>query len=139
MAEWQKRWSSSTNGRWTHRLIPDVARWVERKHGVVDYYLTQFLSGHGCFKKYLFKRNLATSAICTFCNDSKDEDVEHIFFECSYFRSFSIQLEARLGVQLTAVNIVQVMLYGAREWMLVHQHVIDIMKVLIRAESARQV
>ncbi|XP_070142309.1 uncharacterized protein [Drosophila kikkawai] len=27
--------------------------WIDRKHGEVDFYLTQELSGHGCFRSYL--------------------------------------------------------------------------------------
>ncbi|KAH8252209.1 hypothetical protein KR032_009296, partial [Drosophila birchii] len=50
---WQAMWDSSTKGRWTHRLIPDISSWVNRRHGEVDFYLTQVLSGHGCFRSYL--------------------------------------------------------------------------------------
>ncbi|GBP14366.1 hypothetical protein EVAR_98823_1 [Eumeta japonica] len=46
-------------GRWTHRLIPQIDFWLNRNHGEVNYYLTQMLSGHGCFRAYLhrFKQN----------------------------------------------------------------------------------
>lgn len=45
--EWQKRKDDSTKGHWTHRIIPDVSKWITRRHGEVYYGLTQFLSGHG--------------------------------------------------------------------------------------------
>ncbi|KMQ82650.1 reverse transcriptase [Lasius niger] len=41
---WQLLWDASTNGRWTHRLIPQVDVWKNRSHGEVNYYLTQMLS-----------------------------------------------------------------------------------------------
>ncbi|KAH8391447.1 hypothetical protein KR200_011997, partial [Drosophila serrata] len=49
---WQAKWDPSSKGRWTHRLIPNHG------HGStgfqqVDFYLTQVLSGHGCFRSYL--------------------------------------------------------------------------------------
>ena len=44
---WQMLWDASTKGRWTHRLIPQVDVWLNRKHGEVNYYLTQMLSGLG--------------------------------------------------------------------------------------------
>ncbi|KAH8241747.1 hypothetical protein KR026_007999, partial [Drosophila bipectinata] len=53
----QDCWDSSTKGRWTHTLIPNLRRWVLRSHGQVNFYLTQVLSGHGCFRQYL-KRGL---------------------------------------------------------------------------------
>ncbi|EDW36547.1 GL18371 [Drosophila persimilis] len=34
-------------------LIPVIDAWVNRKHGQVNFYLTQLLSGHGCFQSYL--------------------------------------------------------------------------------------
>lgn len=49
LSTWQRRWDSSTKGRWTHTLIPKISLWVTRKHGETDYHLTQVLSGHGCF------------------------------------------------------------------------------------------
>ena len=48
-AEWQTRWHGDHSGRWTHRLIPELTTWMNRKHGQVGFYLDQALSDHGCF------------------------------------------------------------------------------------------
>ncbi|CAB0043763.1 unnamed protein product [Trichogramma brassicae] len=48
----QDRLNRAPKGRWTHRLIPKIAEWVERGHGEVGYYLTQLLSRHGYFKSH---------------------------------------------------------------------------------------
>ena len=53
LQRWQEKWHASDKGRWTHRLIPRVNGWVNSKHGEVNYYLTQMLSNHGCFRAYL--------------------------------------------------------------------------------------
>jgi len=42
---WQAAWNNSSKGRWTHQLISSIESWVNRKHGQVDFYLTQALSG----------------------------------------------------------------------------------------------
>ncbi|XP_062535562.1 uncharacterized protein LOC134204767 [Armigeres subalbatus] len=47
MRKWQLAWDSSSKGRWTYRLIPNLSLWVDRKHGEVNFFLTQFLSVHG--------------------------------------------------------------------------------------------
>ena len=47
--KWQTRWHGDQSGRWTHRLIPELTTWLDRKHGQVGFYLAQVLSGHGCF------------------------------------------------------------------------------------------
>ena len=51
--KWQMRWHIDQSRRWTQRLIPEVATWLDRKHVQVGFYLTQALSGHGCFNVYL--------------------------------------------------------------------------------------
>ena len=55
LQRWQEKWDAFENGRWTHRLIPQVDNWVNRKYGNVNYYLTQMLSNHGCFRTYLYR------------------------------------------------------------------------------------
>ena len=47
LATWQQHWAEGTKGRWTHRLVPAISEWAEREHGEVNFYLTQFLTGHG--------------------------------------------------------------------------------------------
>ena len=46
--KWQTRWHGDQSGRWTHRLIPNLATWLDRKHGQVGFYPAQAFSGHGC-------------------------------------------------------------------------------------------
>uniref|UniRef100_A0A2S2NL09 Retrovirus-related Pol polyprotein from type-1 retrotransposable element R1 n=1 Tax=Schizaphis graminum TaxID=13262 RepID=A0A2S2NL09_SCHGA len=41
---WQTEWDSSTKGRWTQVLIPNIGPWIDRRHGEVNYDLTQALS-----------------------------------------------------------------------------------------------
>ena len=53
LATWQQRWAEGTKGRWTHRLVPSISEWAEREHGEVNFYLTQFLTGHGYFRNNL--------------------------------------------------------------------------------------
>ena len=55
LQRWQEKWDASDKGRWTHRLISRVDGWVNRKHGEVNYYLTQMLSNHGWFRAYLHR------------------------------------------------------------------------------------
>ena len=44
--QWQIRWDTATKERWIHKLIGDIQSWIERRHGHVDFYMTQFLTGH---------------------------------------------------------------------------------------------
>ncbi|XP_046869189.1 uncharacterized protein LOC124461774 [Drosophila willistoni] len=53
LTNWQRIGRDSNHGSWTRRLLPDIRQWLNRKHGQTDFYLTQLLTGHGCFKSYL--------------------------------------------------------------------------------------
>lgn len=48
---WQERWEVCDVARWTHVLIPKVKDWVCRRHGDLEYHTTEFLTGHGPFRK----------------------------------------------------------------------------------------
>lgn len=81
LQKWQEEWDGEMRGRWTKRLIGQVAPWLERRKGEVDYYLTQFLTGHGYFRAYLFRMGKVGSAECIYCPGMHD-DAEHTFFIC---------------------------------------------------------
>lgn len=48
---WQHRWSEGSNAQWTKRFITDIQWWTE-KESKINHYTTQWLTGHGSFKKY---------------------------------------------------------------------------------------
>ena len=41
--KWQMRWHSEQTGRWTYRLIPELATWLNREHGEFGFHLAQAL------------------------------------------------------------------------------------------------
>ncbi|CAB0042472.1 unnamed protein product [Trichogramma brassicae] len=41
LSKWQEAWDRSKKARWTHRLIPNIRVWIERRHGELNYHLTQ--------------------------------------------------------------------------------------------------
>ena len=76
----------------THRLIRSVQAWVERKYGKTDFYLAQFLTGHGCFREYLYKYGHDDETNCSFCGNSV-ENALHIFFSCQRYAIERADLE----------------------------------------------
>lgn len=80
--EWQRRWREDTSTTsWTRKLIPDVRPWINRKHGTLNYFITQTLTGHGCFKSYLHRFKRAEDDVCAYCQDT--DTVEHTVFMCN--------------------------------------------------------
>ena len=80
--KWQTRWYGDQSGRWTHRLIPELATWLDRKHGQVGFYLAQVLSGHACFNAYLKRFKKRDNESCRYCG-SLMENAGHILFVCA--------------------------------------------------------
>lgn len=138
ISEWQTRWTTSAKGRWTHRLIPNINIWLERKHGDLNYYLTQFLSGHGCFKSYLHKFRHDVDADCPVCGVDVKEDPEHVFFNCPRFSAARVNVEQATGSGLRVENIIQVMLSSAYNWECVCNFVRSIIIELREQEEIRR-
>lgn len=63
IVHWQERWCSAVTDRWTKRLIPDLESWVNRGHGKVDFWMAQWLTGHGSFNAYLHGRGRCSSSV----------------------------------------------------------------------------
>lgn len=114
MQAWQSRWNESQKGRWTHRLIPNIERWINRKHGEVNYHLTQFLTGHGAYRKYLHRFGHDNSPLCPTCE--VEEDVEHVMFRCPRFQGERRELHAAIGETAEAEDIVEGMLKSQETW-----------------------
>lgn len=115
VAVWQREWDNSSKGRWTHRLIPNISSWVGRPHGEVHFHLTQFLSGHGCFRQYLHRFGHAEVPVCPDC-PGVDETAEHILFVCP---RFDVERRAMLDVcgrDTSPDNLIQRMCQAVEKW-----------------------
>lgn len=132
METWQSRWSATTKGRWTHKLIPELNSWLERKHGDIEYYITQFLSGHGAFRKYLHRFGLVDTPLCPCCHELI-EDAEHVFFMCPRFSSQKEYLQRQLGTEIGVGNIIQLMLDSSANWGHIANYVRRVLLELCRA------
>lgn len=102
---WQRRWDEAYGGKWTHMLIPNIRRWTERKHGQVDYYLSQILSGHGAFEHYLYRFKKRASAACKYCSSAID-DVSHTIFECSAWEPGRLKIKGIFKVPFKKENLI---------------------------------
>ncbi|CAI6363639.1 unnamed protein product [Macrosiphum euphorbiae] len=140
LSKWQARWDSvdaDDPGSWTRRLIPDVAIWCSRGFGQVDFHLTQFLSGHGCFGYYLCRFKKVEQPHCVDCNDPLD-NAEHAIFKCDRWWRLRIELEAELSVEFTAETATNTMLKSRRHWEAVAKFVHHILSTREKEERERQ-
>ncbi|XP_036332452.1 uncharacterized protein LOC118743795 [Rhagoletis pomonella] len=116
ITEWQTKWNSTTKVRCTYRCIPNLESWLNRTHGEVHFYRSQFLSDLGCFKAYLFKFKHEHDPYCDFCRSAVQKDVHHEFFECARFQRQMNQLKLAVGGVFTPQSVVGYMVKEASEW-----------------------
>lgn len=80
--EWQTQWDSAAGSRWTYSWLPKVTSIGKTTHANVDFYITQMLTGHGCFRAFLHEIQRAETPDCWFGCEVPD-DANHTFFECN--------------------------------------------------------
>ncbi|XP_062556584.1 uncharacterized protein LOC134221409 [Armigeres subalbatus] len=105
--------------------------WEHRKHGEVNFYLMQFLSGHGCFRKYLHRFGHAESPLCPACPNC-EETPEHVIFDCPRFRAERSWISTVSTRSINPDNIVQEMCENENTWNMVNRAVTQIMLSLQR-------
>lgn len=135
--DWQTMWNSVSNGRWTHRLLPDVKSWTSRKYGKLNHYITQALSGHGCFGDYHHKFKIVDTSKCIVC-DHPFDNPEHTIFVCDAWYARIGRLNAELGENLTPESIGSRMLKDRMSWDLVAEFFEYVMATKTKEERTQQ-
>ncbi|KAH8338635.1 hypothetical protein KR074_000181, partial [Drosophila pseudoananassae] len=104
----------------------------------VDFYQTQVLSGHGCFRQYLKRFGHAEEDWCPECGRSVVEDAKHVVFECRRFARERHRLEATAGRSLHPGNLVETMLETQMLWDAVASFAAALMQRLRSIEQERR-
>ncbi|XP_018493747.1 uncharacterized protein LOC108863713 [Galendromus occidentalis] len=120
MRKWQEKWADSggRKGAWTKALIPEISKWVNRRHGELTYGLAQILTGHGKFQSYLQKIGRTPTDKCVYCSINEADDVIHTLYKCEAFQGIRRSLvisEGQNGLQALK-NKVSEMLESAEKW-----------------------
>uniref|UniRef100_A0A6V7LX49 Reverse transcriptase domain-containing protein n=1 Tax=Bracon brevicornis TaxID=1563983 RepID=A0A6V7LX49_9HYME len=134
---WQRKWSASVQGRWTHRPIPKLDRWVNRQHGEVNSHLTQMLFNHNCFRPYLHRFEHENIPDCP-AGSGTLEDAEHVSFYCARFGQAREELDVHLGGGIDPETVVRFMLENEENWSAVSRFAKDIMTKLREEEQSRR-
>jgi len=97
-------------------LFPSIEPWLSRKHGQVDFYLTQALSGHGCFRSFLKRFGHDTEDGCPECGSGIVEDAQHVLFECRRFGYDHQILMETTGARVRPETFVPLILLKEANW-----------------------
>lgn len=138
MKTWQLRWERGDKGAWTRELIGDLNPWVNRKHGELNFHLTQLLSGHGCFGAYIHKIGKEATPECHHCEATLD-DARHTIFECQAWLVERESLKDSLGTDIiTPTSMVPTMLRDNDSWTAWSLYASIVMRTKESAERERE-
>ncbi|XP_039952125.1 uncharacterized protein LOC120769275 [Bactrocera tryoni] len=98
-----------------------------RKFGEVDFYTTQLLSGHGYFKKYLYRMGKVEEPSCPY-NDATEDDAEHTFIECERWQGERTVVEGLVG-PINADNVISVMLESETNWGIIQKYAATVLRI----------
>ncbi|XP_070854063.1 uncharacterized protein [Drosophila suzukii] len=128
----------ASKGRWTHKLIPSIEPWLSRRHGQVDFYLTQALSGHGCFRSFLKRFGHDTEDGCPECGSGIVEDAQHILFECRRFGYDRQILMETTGARVRPETFVPLMLLKEANWEATAAYAASVLRTLRRTDNEKR-
>jgi hypothetical protein len=137
LAAWRARIAEASTGGWTKRLVQNIEAWCNRKHGELDFHLTQILSGHGCFGVYLHKIGKEESGKCHHCQAIADS-AEHTLMECQAWEEDRGRLRYAIGEDIAMENLVPAMLRSPDVWQAVRDFARAVMVAKEEAERRRE-
>lgn len=120
---WQNRWEALVDkAQWTKKLVPDLSQWVKCQHKDLNYFTTQFWTGHGCFRSYLYKIGRAENARCHYCG--REDTPKHVIFECDRWIANRTKVSTEIDKQVN-VDIVTYMISNKNGWQKMSQFIKD--------------
>ena len=124
---WQDQWDRNTEtAQWTKALIRNIIPWVKCKHKKLDFFVTQFLTGHGNFGSYLKRMRISPTDKCSYCG--RIDTPEHTILVCIRWRTWRSDLETDLGRNLSTHNITDIMITSEPNWTKICQFIKRVME-----------
>jgi ribonuclease HI len=106
-SRWNQRWQRTTKGRTTSLFFPTIED--RRKcSNVPNFVMTQFMSGHGKFHKYLTKVTIEHDPRCH-CGPAEQTPI-HLIKDCPAFAQQRLVFESRIN-EITNSNQISLNLY----------------------------
>jgi hypothetical protein len=138
MDRWQERWSdgAAETGRWTRELVPDVRVWASRESGECSHWLTQLLTGHGCFGEYRHCLQKEQTPECVYCAAEVD-DARHVVFACAEWAEQRRSMSEALGEVPTPETLVALMSEDDTKWNAVAEFAESVLRLKDTGDRAR--
>ncbi|XP_046481057.1 uncharacterized protein [Neodiprion pinetum] len=134
---WDARWRDGEKGGWTRQAIPTLGPWLDRRHGHLNYHLTQGLTGHGCFGSYLKRIGKEEDARCHHCTAECD-DPEHTWFRCPAWEAQRNDMREIVGRVGNICEMARAMLQSHAKWEAAARYITNVLREKEAAERARR-
>lgn len=139
LRQWEIYLSNSKYGtRTINAILPSFSRWLDRKHGRLEFHATQILTGHGCFGSYLEKIQKVDSPLCMACNKNVVDTVEHTLTQCSRWDEERNALTDVIGPDLQMNVLISKILETKEKWVAFATFCRRVMLTKENEERARQ-
>ncbi|XP_041987956.1 uncharacterized protein LOC121739522 [Aricia agestis] len=119
-------------------IRPVLKQWLTRKTGALSFRLTQVLTGHGCFGRYLCEIvSREETTRCHHCDCDRDT-TEHTVTACPSWIVQRAALSATIGPDLSLPALFRAMLSSEQEWKAVEDFAHDVISAKEEAERIRE-
>ncbi|KMQ92346.1 reverse transcriptase [Lasius niger] len=97
-------------------VVPWLEAWMERGHGSMSFHLTQLMTGHGCFARFLHRIGKRVTRDCDFCGE--EDDASHTLRECPAWDTDRLDLKSSLGLgrDFMLADVVKAMVASRANW-----------------------
>ncbi|CAL1677461.1 unnamed protein product [Lasius platythorax] len=105
----------------------------------MSYHLTQAMTGHGCFGKFLHRIRKRRNPGCDFCEEEVDDAI-HTLRECPAWDPQRTQLKGKLGLQrdFTLGDIIDAIARSEEHWTAFSAYVQEVMREKEDEERRRE-
>ncbi|KAJ0182139.1 hypothetical protein K1T71_002861 [Dendrolimus kikuchii] len=117
---------------------PVLQDWTKRRHGTLTFRLTQVLSGHGCFGRYLCRLGREPTSGCHHCDTGDEDTALHTLQVCPAWAEQRQDLVAITGLDLSLPAVVRTMVGSRTGWDAVSSFCERVMLAKEEAERERE-
>lgn len=112
--------------------------WINRSFGGIQFHLTQLLTNHGCFGKFLYRIRKTDTMQCMHCIDDtiNIDTAEHTLFDCSGWEQERDEMKRVIGEVNTLEEIIDRICKSKENWLAICKFAENVMKV--KEENERE-
>jgi hypothetical protein len=136
---WKERLETPSAGLRTIEAVrPVLSQWLERSHGALTFRLTQVLTGHGCFGRYLCRiAGREPTMECHTCGEAEDT-AQHTLELCPAWARQRDELAQVVGADLSLPAVIKSMVDSDRSWNAMLSFCEEVLAQKEREERARE-